>query len=118
MGLENPIPTGARQRIFKPLGGKVSRIPVSLHTPSRFGPRHCGQSSARTATVKIKATSSTAASLALANLTINDCPIENLRCSKEHVASPGGIEFTIGKCMTDIPYHDKVRRSPRSGSLL
>src|SRR6476660_5547435 len=111
MGLENPIPTGTRQRIFNPPWGKVSRIPVSLHTPSRFGPRHCGQSSARTATVKITATGSTAASLARAHATIDECPIENLRCAKQHVASPDGIEFTIGKYMTDSPYHRKVRRS-------
>jgi hypothetical protein len=52
-GLQNPIPTTARQRIFNPSGGNAWRMHVSLHTPSRFGPRHCGQSPARTSTASV-----------------------------------------------------------------
>src|SRR5260221_422640 len=47
MGLDQPAPTVVRQEIFKPPGGKVFMMPVSFQAPSRFGPRHCGQSSAR-----------------------------------------------------------------------
>jgi hypothetical protein len=48
-GPEKPLPTFARQRTSSPEAGMASMMPVSRHTPSRFGPRHCGQSSARTA---------------------------------------------------------------------
>src|SRR6266542_2595243 len=48
-GLDQPGPTGARQRTFNPSAGNVLRMPVSFQTPSRFGPRNCGQSAARTA---------------------------------------------------------------------
>src|SRR6185503_12290307 len=36
----------ARQRTLRPLSGIVATMPVSRQTPSRLGPRHCGQSSA------------------------------------------------------------------------
>src|ERR1700733_1289421 len=42
---------GVRQRTFGPSGGNLASKPVSRQTPSRFGPSHCGQSSARTAVV-------------------------------------------------------------------
>src|SRR4029434_1383586 len=43
-GLDQPRPTGARHVAFNPSAGKDSMMPVSLQTPSRSGPRHCGQS--------------------------------------------------------------------------
>ena len=42
-------PTGVRQSIFNPSLGKWSIKPVLRQTPSRRGPSHCGQSSARMA---------------------------------------------------------------------
>src|SRR6188508_1919423 len=41
------MPTGFRHTTFGPPAGSRSTIPVSRQTPSRFGPSHCGQSSAR-----------------------------------------------------------------------
>ena len=46
-GLEKPQPTGTRQRTCNPSSGNLCKTPDSAHTPSRPGPRHCGQSSAR-----------------------------------------------------------------------
>src|SRR6266446_5504623 len=43
---EKPVPTGARQRTFGPPAGQVTLI-FSDEMPLRFGPRHCGQSSAK-----------------------------------------------------------------------
>jgi hypothetical protein len=40
---------GVRQRTFGPPGGKARTMPVSAQRSSRFGPIHCGQSSARNA---------------------------------------------------------------------
>src|SRR6516164_7214432 len=38
---------GVRHSTLGPPAGNFSTIPLSRHTPSRFGPSHCGQSSAR-----------------------------------------------------------------------
>src|ERR1700736_463482 len=46
-GPEKPLLIGVRQRIFNPLAGNASRIPVSFQTPARPLPRNSGQSSAR-----------------------------------------------------------------------
>src|SRR5688500_14138031 len=37
---------GTRHNTFGPPSGNRSKMPVSRHTESRFGPSHCGQSSA------------------------------------------------------------------------
>jgi len=42
---EKPVPTEARQRIFGPALGQAA-LSFSEAIPFRFGPRHCGQSSA------------------------------------------------------------------------
>jgi hypothetical protein len=44
IGLEYPNPTGIFHFRTSPFEGKEERIPDSVQTPSRFGPRHCGQS--------------------------------------------------------------------------
>src|SRR5215211_2056832 len=40
-----PIPIGSFHTCFGPPAGNLSTSPVSRHTPSRFSPSHCGQSS-------------------------------------------------------------------------
>ena len=42
---EKPVPTEARQRILGPAPGQAA-LTFSEEIPFRFGPRHCGQSSA------------------------------------------------------------------------
>src|ERR1041385_3343279 len=46
-GLEYPRPTRARQTIFAPVVGSFSTMPDSVQTPEPSGPRHCGQSAAK-----------------------------------------------------------------------
>ena|SRR5437868_84109 len=41
------MPTLASQSFFGPLAGQSVSQPRSFEMPSRLGPRHCGQSSAR-----------------------------------------------------------------------
>src|SRR5262245_12411532 len=48
---------------FGPSAGQDLRMPVSLETPFRSGPRHCGQSCARAAAVRTDAIKPTAATL-------------------------------------------------------
>ncbi len=51
-GRDHPNPTGLRQRTGNPAAGIISNMPDSVQTPSRFGPRHCGQSVACATMVK------------------------------------------------------------------
>src|SRR6266446_5544850 len=46
------MPTLASQSFFGPLAGQSVSQPHSFEMPSRLGPRHCGQSSARLAFVR------------------------------------------------------------------
>src|SRR5207249_1131110 len=46
------MPTRASQSFFGPLAGQSVSQPRSFEMPSRLGPRHCGQSSARLAFVR------------------------------------------------------------------
>src|SRR5256885_691215 len=58
--LENPVPTpSAFQATGGPSGGQDLSRPLSVETPSRLGPRNCGQSGSAAATGKAEMASAT-----------------------------------------------------------
>lgn len=103
--------------IFSPLVGNDSRRPVSGQTPSRFGPRHCGQSAPWIAPAQRMQNAGMASDLNISARCLSSLRISiSVEGQREAQSTPRRLILPIYCSESILPLHCR-RRPTWSGSI-